>query len=78
MQSSQNIIRSEVTEATFNLMSDAEKQGSLSVIKIQTQSALDANGRAIPGLVSCWYCALCPFSCADSSVYFCNLSQRLI
>lgn len=49
MLNSQNIVRSEVTETTFNLLSDVEKRNSLSVRKIESQSALDANGRAIPG-----------------------------
>lgn len=49
MQSSQNLVRSEVVETTFNLYSDAEKKASLSVVKIQAHSSLDVNGRAIPG-----------------------------
>lgn len=49
MQNAQNIVRSEVVETTFNLLSDAEKRSSLSVCKIESHSSLDANGRAIPG-----------------------------
>lgn len=49
MQNSQNLVRSEVVETTFNLYSDAEKKASLSVVKIQAHSSLDMNGRAIPG-----------------------------
>jgi hypothetical protein len=49
MLGSQNIVRSEVTETTFNLLSDAEKRTSLSVCRIESHSALDANGRAVPG-----------------------------
>ena len=51
MQNSQNLVRSEVVETTFNLYSDAEKKASLSVCKIQVHSSLDMNGRAIPGWV---------------------------
>jgi hypothetical protein len=48
---SNQVIRAEAVEATFNIYTDDEKSQLLSVTRIEQPVALDSDGRAIPGWV---------------------------
>ena len=49
MSTTDQIIRSEAVETTFNIYTDYEKLKLLSVVRVEQSLALDADGKAIPG-----------------------------